>query len=271
MSANRSVQAAQRRRMGQEMSSTNNMRTPQPSINSAQMFNGQQQMPRQQQGQHMRQPQQQQMNQQSDLNKDSVSKLTIAQAITLITLRLGALEAKMMEPGNGMQSQYQTETGENMVAVDRSFMDSIMERLEALEKRPVSSSSNSNSNVNSNDITLMKQQFETIKQATIQTKNAVVSLTKENKDIKHNFESLNQELESTKELLNNIQAMVMDNNTKILNMTLGGNLDFNEEPYEQNFDGTTIFEDSNEISELDTEFIGTNLKELIENEINLEN
>ncbi len=279
MSANRSVQAAQRRRMGQEMSSTNNSRGPQPSIGSSHMFNGQQpRMPQQQQqqripGQTQKQQyvQQQQQSQQQPAPMPDVSKITVAQAITLITLRLGALESKMYEieaTGGIKSNQSLNSLGENTVTVDRDFMDTILERLNALETRPqqqVSSNGTLSQSIN-NDVTMLKQQFEPVKQAAVQTKNAVVSLTKESKDLKQNVTNLQQELIETKDLLNSLQTMVMDNNSKLLNLSLGG-----FEPDLQEFvsydEGTTQLD---ELVSDDNEIVGTNLKELIENEINLD-
>ncbi len=276
MSANRSVQAAQRRRMGQEMSSTNNARGPQPSIGSSHMFNGQQQqrMPQQQQqrqmpGQTQKQQYVQQQQQQPAPMPD-VSKITVAQAITLITLRLGALESKMYEieaTGGLKLTQSANSSDENMVAVDKDFMDTILERLNALETRPQQQQSGSSASLSiNNDVTMLKQQFEPVKQATIQTKNAVVSLTKESKDLKQNVTNLQQELTETKDLLNNLQTMVMDNNSKLLNLSLGG-----FEPDLQEF--VSYDEGMTQLDNLgleDNEIVGTNLKELIENEINLD-
>lgn len=264
MSANRSVQAAQRRRMGQEMSSTNNSRGPQPSIGSSHMFNGQQpRIPGQTQKQQY--VQQQQQPQQPQPMPD-VSKITVAQAITLITLRLGALESKMYEieaTGGIKSNQSVNSLGENTVTVDRDFMDTILERLNALETRPQQQVSSNGVN---NDVTMLKQQFEPVKQAAVQTKNAVVSLTKESKDLKQNVSNLQQELFETKDLLNSLQTMVMDNNSKLLNLSLGG-----FEPDLQEFvgydEGTTQLD---ELVSDDNEIVGTNLKELIENEINLD-
>lgn len=275
MSANRSVQAAQRRRMGQEMSSTNNSRGPQPSIGSSHMFNGQQpRMPQQQQqqripGQTQKQQYVQQQQQPQQQPMPDVSKITVAQAITLITLRLGALESKMYEieaTGGIKSNQSLNSLGENTVTVDRDFMDTILERLNALETRPQQQVSASSSLSINNDVTMLKQQFEPVKQAAVQTKNAVVSLTKESKDLKQNVANLQQELFETKDLLNNLQTMVMDNNSKLLNLSLGG-----FEPDLQEFvsydEGTTQLD---ELVSDDNEIVGTNLKELIENEINLD-
>jgi hypothetical protein len=286
MSANRSVQAAQRRRMGQEMTSSSNMnsRGPQPSIGSSQMFNGQgRQMQQQQppvQGRQMYQQSQAQTQSQQMQQDLATSKLTIAQAITLITLRLGALESKMMEQSTSTNISH--DLGENMVIVEKEFMDSILERLDTLEKRPVTQvqgATNPVSQTITNDVAVLKQQFEPIKQATIHTKNAVVSLTKESKDIKSNYDCLKQELSETKDLLNSLQSMVMDNNNRLLNFSLGGDIT-GADSFDNNFvsmdNEEYVFKgDLNELHleepDNDNEIVGTNLKELIENEINLEN
>jgi len=111
MSANRSVQAAQRRRAGPTNSEPGIPgRTPQPSINSAQMFANQQRggqgpnipngrLAGQQAAMQQKQMQQQSYQQGEEQKIDklsSVNKMTIAQAITLITLRLGAVESKLI-------------------------------------------------------------------------------------------------------------------------------------------------------------------------------
>jgi len=311
MSTNKSVLAAQRRRVGQEMAPNPPIRSPQPSINSAQMFNGQgrqmpmpgqrqpaqqpqqqqQQMYQQQQQQQMYQQQhQQQQHQQQQQQESATSKLTVAQAITLITLRLGALESKMMEMPS---SDISSELGNNIVAVDKGFMDSIMERLESLEKQTQSQiqlqSQSQNSSVSQSivtDVTVLKQQFEPVKQAAVQTKNAVVNLTKESKDTKSNVDVLRKELNETKDLLNSLQSMVIDNNSKLLSLSLSGDFvsmsmtNINES---MQYLGDLDLELQNVVelegegegegeleSEGDNEIVGTNLKEMIENEINLD-
>ena len=116
MSANRSVQAAQRRRAGPPEPSAPG-RGPQPSINSSQMFAaganqrmgpgsgqvsgrlaGQQAALSQKQ---MMEQQKQQMSNNSADALGSIKKMTIAQAITLITLRLGKVETQLI---NGLNS-----------------------------------------------------------------------------------------------------------------------------------------------------------------------
>ena len=268
MSANRSVQAAQRRRMGQEMSSSNNARGPQPSINSSQIFNGQQkQIPQYQQQQYQQQQYQQQQYSSGHSQDSSTGKMTITQAITLITLRLGALETKMM-------NSPETNGFEHVGEIDKTFLEAVMARLESLEKRSTSlQSSSSSSTLLTNDLNILKQQVEPIKNATIQCKNAVVSITKENKDLKHQIENLKQELHETKILMENIQNMVINLNNKLLMMPMEdtetndfSQLDFGNIEYMSD----NIECENYENIDTNNEIVGTNLKELIEREINYE-
>ena len=67
---------------------------------------------------------------------------------------------------------------------------------------------------------------------------------------------MKKELKEKTELLNNVQAMTMENNTKLLSMDLNMNI---------NVDGTTFLDDTALID--DTEIVGTDLKELIEQEL----
>jgi hypothetical protein len=304
MSANRSVQAAQRRQFKQEPIS----RVPQPSINSAQMFanqsrqgqgpnipNGrlagqQQQQMQMQQMQQMQMQQQQQMYQQSE-QKDGlsgVSKLTLAQAITLITLRLGAVETKLLntEHQSGDSSQF-----------DHSLFDNILSRLDELEKRPQitqTEQQSSTQNVSNNsvllaDVNILKQQFEPVKQSAIQTKTAITSLTKDNKETKTQLEIVKTELQDTKNLVSHLQQMLVD----MENRLLIGNVDEEQDQDQDqdagyNYDETLIkseehlgssiidFNSINVNQDIDSninvmysDILETNLKEIIENEINL--
>jgi hypothetical protein len=275
MSANRSVQAAQRRRAGPSNSEPAIPgRSPQPSINSAQMFANQArpgQGPSMQTGrlagQQAAMQQQQQMQQQGKgqpIDKlSSVSKMTVPQAITLITLRLGALESKMINPEEGHGMTFDGESG-----IDPSFLQSILSRLEAIENRPASSSGS----VSSPELNLLKQQVETLKQVVVQSKGSTVSLVKENTALKTQMDNLKKELTETKELLAALQNLTMDNSKKILDLTMGNTIE-----YTGAFTGTDMstldaievgnFSDLQNDSE-QNEIIGTDLKQLIESELN---
>ena len=294
MSANRSVQAAQRRRAGQQDGAVPG-RTPQPSINSAQMFANQARpgqgpsiptgrLAGQQAAMQQKQIQQQsyQQNQQQPEGLAGVSKMTIAQAITLITLRLGAVETKIMslehEPS---ASQISFEGQENMALIDKNAIQSIASRLESLEKRSTtgssigSSSGSSIGSASGPEVALLKQQFEIIKQTAIQSKSSTVTLVKENKELKNQLDNLTKEMIETKDTLNAIKQLVMNNSEELIKLSCG---DFNtrqfgeSEMFEGNMDYNTLLETSN-ITDLQDdgdsdEIVGTNLKELIESEIN---
>ena len=283
MSANRSVQAAQRRRAGPTSEPGIPGRGPQPSINSAQLFSNQArpgqgpsmptgrlagQQAEMQQKQQMQQMQQQQ-NQKTE-GIPSVSKMTIPQAITLITLRLGAVESKIISLSSlqdgAPQSQSVSMDGQDMVLIDKNVLQSITSRLESLEKRSGSASGSASGP----EMNLLKQQFETVKQAVVQTKGATTTVVKESKDLKFQVDALKNELSDTKELLTALQNLTMDNSQKIMNISsnIPDGFVFDSQ---QNFDETMVesvnINDLNDDSD-QNEIVGTNLKEMIESEIN---
>jgi hypothetical protein len=309
MSANRSVQAAQRRRATPQDGGMPGSKGPQPSINSAQLFANQARpgsgpnMPTgrlagQQAALQQKQMQQPQQKQQPE-GISGVSKMTIAQAITLITLRLGAVETKMMaleyetpNQGTGISLDGQ----ENMVLIDKNVIQSIVSRLESLEKR---STTSSGSSVSGPEVALLKQQFETVKQAVIQTKGATVT-------IKTQVDSLKTELIETRELLSALQNLTMENSQKLMgfdfqnmdgfseqlldgdifldgnaliegNALIDGNALLNGHSLNGNElkeSGVSEIQDSNLLKEIVgtglKEMVGTSLKKLIESEINAE-
>ena len=91
------------------------------------------------------------------------------------------------------------------------------------------------------------------------------------KELKTQVDSLRNELTETKELLSALNNFTMENSKKIMEITSG---DF-EQLIEENIDYTTFVENANfsEIQDLqedivDDEFVGANLKKIIENQIN---
>ena len=259
MSANRSVQAAQRRRAGPTDAGVGVPRkSPQPSINSSQMFAGQ--TPGRLQQQQV--PIQQKQEQPEKLS--TVSKMTIPQAITLITLRLGALESKSLN----MPEMH----GINSNSSDSEMMQSVMLRLESLEKR-------SGTGITP-ELNLLKQQFEIMKQSVVQTKGSSATLIKENVSLKSQIENLRKELVETKELLTSLQNLTIHNSQQIL--------DLSKDVYPENFidaegpvDELNDIDVSNEFTNLQelmddaevtenesSEIVGNNLKQIIESELN---
>ena len=285
MSANRSVQAAQRRRAGPPEPATPS-RGPQPSINSSQMFAAGQQQQRMGPGsgqvsgrlagqnaalaqkQMMDQMKQSQQQQQQSAGLSNINKMTLPQAITLITLRLGKVETQLFNSlDSGSNSGF---TGDDdHILVDKSVIQSLISRIDALEKKPgVTASYGSGASFNQ-DIALLKQQFETIKPIVVQSKTA-------NNALKQQIESLKTELVETKELVIVLQNLTMDNSNKILafNSIYGMNdsseqeLEQEEELLEEELEED--LEEDFEAFEASEEIVGTNLKELIEQEFNSE-
>ena len=271
MSANRAVQAAQRRRAGGPEPAAPGRPGPQPSINSSQLFSqgqaqGQGQMRPGTNGRlagQQAQLQQQQMQQQmlkqqmpdhAEQGLGSINRMTLAQAITLITLRLGKVETFLQE---------QDHVSSSGAGLDSGIIDVIMSRLEALETQTQSQSQVQNNSLpNSLEVTTLKQNTEVLKTAISQTKSSITVLTNENK-------ALRQEVENLKAELAALNSLTMENNQQIMKLSLavdidaGQELDGNLEDLEQSEDNSG----NNDIN--DNEIVGTNLKDLIEKELKL--
>jgi len=272
MSANRSVQAAQRRRAGPPEPATPS-RGPQPSINSSQMFaagaqsrmgpgSGQVsgrlagQQAQQSQKQMMEQMKQQQQQPQSQSGLGGINKMTLAQAITLITLRLGKVETQLFHSlGSGTGSM---EQDEDNILVDKSVIQSLISRIDALEKKPASSTTATSTSLNQ-DIALLKQQFDTIKPIVVQSKNNGQAL-------KQQVDALKTELAETKELLVALQNLTMDNSNRIMALNSIYGVE-DENLIEEDLLCEEFVEDA-ESYEKNGEIVGTNLKEMIEQEFN---
>ena len=305
MSANRSVQAAQRRRAGPPEPQAPGRGGPQPSINSAQMFANQARSgpgPNLPPGRIAAQ----QMNMQQDPNYGqgynggvanggggvaSVNKMTIPQAITLVTLRLGALETKMIN----LEIQLpQMLAGDHTNGVDFSengIIQSLMERVDNIEKS-IENNDNPNTNTATNpaELTAIKTQLDTIKQSIIQFKGISATLANDNKGLKSQIEKLRQELGEYKQLLTALQSTSLEHSQKILEFELsivpnnGIPLDQLEEEYTEEGEGegdddndiqsafsltnTNTINDASLSLPSQQELLGINLKEAIELELN---
>lgn len=272
MSQNRAVQAAQRRRAGGPEPAAPG-RGPQPSINSSQMFSqpqGQQQQQVRpgtsgrlagQQAQLQQQQMQQQMKQQMQEPKDqglaSVNRMTLAQAITLITLRLGKVETHLHEQD---QSHFANP------GLDSGIIDVIMSRLEALESQGANTTTSSNATTSSSasslEVTALKQNIEVLKTAISQSKSSVVGLTNEHRVLKNEVEALKSELAA-------LQSMTMENNQQIMQLSLAVDLDPELDLEVDSNNEESNDDASQENSATSTEIVGTDLKELIEKELKL--
>lgn len=221
MSANRSVQAAQRRRAGPTPDS--NKGGPHTSINSAQMFANQARpgqgpsMPNGRLAGQQVSMQQKYMkeNPQPENHGDilsTITKLTVPQAITLITVRLGVLESKLLKINGG-------EDGENGSNIDASIIESMLTRIQTLEANNNGATSNGECSTNS-EISLLKQQFEAVKQTMGQIKNTNTNLAKENLLFKTSLDAIKNDLKETKDLIKTMNNLVIEHSDKIFKLEM---------------------------------------------------
>lgn len=249
-----SIAAAQRRRAGPPDTGRPGG-GPRPSINSAQAFSSASQMQGQRPnmptgklaGQHAAQQQamdrqQYAANQKANANNKQLvdengnSKITVAQAITLITLRLGKLESAFYQLQLESAGLAGTTRGlgvdgleeSNLKLVDANVIDSIVARLESLEKRGTTSVSSSSSSSNQ-DVAVLKQQMDVIKPSIVTLKNASLSNTKDIKDLTNQMTSLFEEMNMLKAELSSLRESDPD-------------FDQEQEPYEleEPLDGTNL-------------------------------
>ena len=147
MSSSRSIAAARSRRAGESQPPVSGGR-PVTSIASHSAF-VQQQMPPPPPNNvriakaPMQQQQQQQQQQMSQQGASPFTKLSISDAIGLVTLRLGRVEQFIIDFENGEIEGHHSNSGvpENSKIVDNSVLTTIVNRLDALEKREGSSNS----------------------------------------------------------------------------------------------------------------------------------
>lgn len=229
-------------------------RTPQPSIKSSQIFSSQSTREQTQyQQMNSKKQSQQQMKNQQEHNDDysekepagGMSKMTVAQAITLITLRLGSVETKLM---NG-------EFSSNTNNIDEETLVNVSNRLDSLESK-----------INLSSSTDYKQQIDHLTQAIIQSKNFSTSLMKENKELKTQLANLKKEMTDVKELIENIKNIAVSNENKIfqlLNMSNEYQMDENfriDDQIEVKMDSETDFN----LSDSEHSIVETDIRQTLE-------
>ena len=146
MSSSRSIAAARSRRAGESQPPVSGGR-PVTSIASHSAFVQQQMPPPPPNNVRIaKAPMQQQQQQMSQQGASPFSKLSISDAIGLVTLRLGRVEQFIIDFENGEIEGHHPNSGggssipENSKIVDNSVLTTIVNRLDALEKREGSSS-----------------------------------------------------------------------------------------------------------------------------------
>ena len=96
------------------------------------------------------------------------TKLTISDAIGLITLRLGKVEQYIIDvQANGGTFSDEPQSNSNKITIDNSILSNIINRLDSLEKKQLNAGSNSNSavaeNGNSEKITKLEKELRDTK------------------------------------------------------------------------------------------------------------
>jgi hypothetical protein len=147
MSSSRSIAAARSRRAGESQPPVSGGR-PVTSIASHSAFVQQQMPPPPPNNVRIaKAPMQQQQQQMSQQGASPFTKLSISDAIGLVTLRLGRVEQFIIDFENGEIEGHHSNSGggssipENSKIVDNSVLTTIVNRLDALEKREGPSSS----------------------------------------------------------------------------------------------------------------------------------
>lgn len=270
MSSSRSVAAAQRRRVGPpEPQQTS--RGPNTSIQSSQAFTQQQIQPGTSgrlAGQHaaLQQQQQQQRKQQTQSQSQNVgnNKMTIPQAITLITLRLGRVENKLqnLDSSNLEELDEEGNSIPNYNSINDTFSSSILERLDCLEKSSIDDTLSSNildrlQRLDSlekslADVPNIKQQMEVFKPTVVKNTSLVTGLVKEIKDLKNVIENMKNDFILTQSLVKDLQLLINPPQTDLEDENI------QEQEQEQE-------EESTEREDIST---NVNLKEIIEQELN---
>ena len=249
MSSSRSIAAARSRRAGESQPPVSGGR-PGTSIASHSAFVPQQMQPPPNNVRVAKAPtnqqQQQQMQQQS--NGMPFSKLSISDAIGLITLRLGRIEQFVIDYENGEIStgpQSEANIPNNSKIIDNSVLANIINRLDALEKKDSSTSSSSVSN----------EQISKIEKDLKETKDLLAHMlfkfelfTKETNDKFTDFEGAISEIEKNMETPQFTE----------INDTVSANINIID----------TINEDANvQFNDLDLKNIAVDLKNLVKQEL----
>ena len=148
MSSSRSIAAARNRRSGDAPANVQSQQRPGTSISSQSAFSQQNARPsnqKQQQNQKSQNQNQNQNHKSQDAGKPPnglpFSKLSVSDAIGLVTLRLGRVEQFMIDihEQGGVSN---TSVPDNKLVIDNSVITNIVSRLDSLEKKEHASTNN---------------------------------------------------------------------------------------------------------------------------------
>ena len=241
MSSSRSIAAARSKRAGESQPPVSGGR-PGTSIASHSAFVPQQMQPPSNnvrvgkapinQQQHQQQHQQQQQ-QQKPSNGLPFTKLSISDAIGLITLRLGRIEQFVIDYENGEIAtgpQSEENIPKNSKIIDNSVLANIINRLDALEKKEPSTSSNTFSNVNNEQISKIEKDLKETKDLLAHMLFKFELFSKETSDKFGDFEGAITEIEK------NMEAQQFTE----INDTISANIDINTEELNVPFNTTDL-------------------------------
>jgi hypothetical protein len=218
MSSSRSIAAARSRRAGESQPPVSGGR-PGTSIASHSAFVPQQQMPPPPSNnvRVAKPPIQQQVQPQS--NSLPFSKLSISDAIGLVTLRLGRIEQFVIDYENGEASTNRAVGGgipENSKVIDNSVLTSMINRLDSLEKREPSTIGQSS--VNNEQISKIEKELKETKDLLSHFLFKFELFSKETNDKFSDFENAFAEIEKSMvsppldEINDTISASIIDEN-----------------------------------------------------------
>ena len=170
-------------------------------------------------------------------------KLSVSDAIALITIRLGRVETFInqlppLDQLESFSSSHTEETGNNMSLVNDNVFQSIVTRLERLEKERLEKSQNTN---NDKKVLELEKMVSSLEQK-IQLLQDTHSLPKtvDTKEIDDKVTSLDTQINQLKDTVLSLQTYTMTTNTKLIDLIIT-NTEMNENQ-EENEDITKHLE-----------------------------
>jgi len=183
----------------------------------------------------------------TNYNAKSNAKLSISDAIGLITLRLGRVEQIIMEVEHNGGFNAGTNIPDNAHLVDKSVINSIVNRLDSLEKKEKDSSNNQQT-------TKLETEIRDIKDLLM---SQMVKYEKFTLETNKRFDDVDEafvEIEKQQETLNNYNTSLLTNVDVIDPLVLATDVDVSNEA-------------QNTVSVNDTRIFSSNLKSAIEQEL----
>lgn len=210
MSSSRSIAAARQKRAGEQSSNTNNNSgRPVTSISSSSVFS--QQPNRQQTSQGRQRTSQGQVPTQNTVQQQKqMTKISVPDAIGLITLRLGKLEKFIqdsIEDGNlpfmnNINSVNDCDTN-NMKLVSHEVFENITNRLDNLEQK--------NNNTSNEQVNKVVKDIKDLKDSINTLNMKLKSFMSESQEKFLDFENALVEIENNIEVSNNENELIIDN------------------------------------------------------------